>query len=213
MTDTTNLNRASRLSSKIRTIDTSRPFVRAAAVFAGLGLLLVGNIDGCAPIRVPGQPMALVPTGTGHRAAPGDDVTSAGQDQAVRFVPPLDEFDLLLVVWFVEWQVGRPYQPGAATPISFDGSGLTRAAYQTIGIDLPDRSDLQARTGRSVDVAAVLPGDLVFTRGGQPEQDLGLVGIAVTPTTWVVTPAPGQTVKVAEIPFEQVQEVRRVLNG
>jgi len=59
-------------------------------------------------------------------------------------------------------QVGDRYVWGAAGPSSFDCSGLTMAAYRTVGISLPHSSRAQIGSGRRVSSGDLQPGDLVF---------------------------------------------------
>jgi cell wall-associated NlpC family hydrolase len=118
------------------------------------------------------------------------------------------------VVAFARAQLGTPYQRGAAGPGAFDCSGLTRAAYLTIGVDLPHYSVGQAARGRAVDWQhePIEPGDLVFTRGDTPVIDLGHVGLAESATEWIVASRPGQPVQRAAIPLNRVQRVRRMVD-
>ena len=83
-------------------------------------------------------------------------------------------------------QVGKPYKFFTAGPASFDCSGLTKAAFAQVGVDLVHHSASQARQGRPVDFTreAIRPGDLVFlsTRGAKV---INHVGIAVNANTLV----------------------------
>lgn len=116
-------------------------------------------------------------------------------------------------VAFALAQVGKPYRFDAAGPEAFDCSGLTRAAYLTVGIELPHYASYQATWGVLVDWqrSAIRPGDLIFVRGGRPRHDLGHVGIALSASEWVVAPAPGQRVRQERIPLGSIQAVRRIV--
>ncbi len=118
------------------------------------------------------------------------------------------------VVAYALAQRGRPYRRGAAGPGAFDCSGLTRAAYATVGVDLPHYSVTQADRGRAIDwrTEPIRAGDLVFVRGDTPVIDLGHVGLAVSATEWVVASRPGVPVRVTRIPTA-IQRVRRVFEN
>lgn len=67
------------------------------------------------------------------------------------------------IVAYARAQIGKPYVFGASGPNAFDCSGLTKAAYATIGINLPHNSVTQLLVGRRINLRADLqPGDLVF---------------------------------------------------
>jgi cell wall-associated NlpC family hydrolase len=119
------------------------------------------------------------------------------------------------VVAYARAQLGRPYRRGADGPNAFDCSGLTRAAYRAIGVDLPGYSVTQASMGRAVDWRneEIRPGDLVFVRGDTPVIDLGHVGLAISSTEWIVAPRTGQVVQIAPIPVRRIQRVRRMVDG
>src|SRR4051812_46934307 len=72
-------------------------------------------------------------------------------------------------------------------PNAFDCSGLTMAAYRTIGIHLPHHSALQVRYGHRVDwhTEPIQPGDLIFMHGSIRVQDYGHTGIAINATEWI----------------------------
>jgi peptidoglycan DL-endopeptidase CwlO len=59
-------------------------------------------------------------------------------------------------------QVGKPYCYGGSGPGCYDCSGLTMAAYASVGISLPHSSGAQIGVGRRVSASELQPGDLVF---------------------------------------------------
>jgi cell wall-associated NlpC family hydrolase len=117
------------------------------------------------------------------------------------------------VIAFARAQVGKPYVFAAAGPDAYDCSGLTLAAYATVGIQLPHASALQACLGVAVrnDPSAIQPGDLLFyfspTEG---DLDLGHVAIAISNTEEIQAPHTGDVVKITPIPYARVQTIRRV---
>ncbi|MEU3460937.1 C40 family peptidase [Streptomyces sp. NPDC006733] len=70
------------------------------------------------------------------------------------------------VISFLRAQVGKAYVMGGTGPSSYDCSGLTQAAFRTIGVDLPRTSQEQSNTGTPVSIGSLQVGDLVFW-GGQ----------------------------------------------
>jgi peptidoglycan DL-endopeptidase CwlO len=65
-------------------------------------------------------------------------------------------------VAFAERQVGKRYVYAAAGPDAYDCSGLTMAAYRSVGIYLPHQSGQQFHYGRHIASSDLQPGDLVF---------------------------------------------------
>ena len=78
----------------------------------------------------------------------GQSVTSAAQRRAA-------------LAW-AGTQLGKPYVAGADGPASYDCSGLTSAAYRTVGVSLVHFSQSQFAAGQKIPVAQLQPGDLVF---------------------------------------------------
>lgn len=59
-------------------------------------------------------------------------------------------------------QIGKPYVFGADGPGSFDCSGLTMGAWNSVGVSLPHNAYQQKHSIPSVSRANLRPGDLVF---------------------------------------------------
>ncbi len=65
-------------------------------------------------------------------------------------------------VRFALAQVGKRYVYAGTGPSSYDCSGLTMAAYRSVGVYLPHQSGAQYGSGRHVSSSELRPGDLVF---------------------------------------------------
>ncbi|MHC5904800.1 C40 family peptidase [Streptomyces sp. S6] len=69
-------------------------------------------------------------------------------------------------IYFAQKKLGTPYLWGgngtAADNGRFDCSGLTKAAYETVGVELPRVANDQYNAGPHPTRAELLPGDLVF---------------------------------------------------
>jgi len=69
------------------------------------------------------------------------------------------------VLEFMRSQIGHPYVWGAEGPDAWDCSSLVRAAYRTVGIELPRVTTDQLAAGPLVSGVDLQPGDLVFIPG------------------------------------------------
>ena len=91
---------------------------------------------------------------------------AARTDAAVPEAAPANSSRGAAVVAFARARVGYAYVYGATGPSAFDCSGLTSAAYASIGVSIPRTSQGQFGAGRSVSLDALQPGDLVFYYSG-----------------------------------------------
>ncbi|MEU6226396.1 C40 family peptidase [Streptomyces sp. NPDC047042] len=96
-------------------------------------------------------------------------------------------------VAFARAQIGRPCVWGAAGPGSYDNSGLIQAAWKAAGVSLPRAVHEQASAGMAINVADILPGDLVFFHGDAGH--VGHVGIFVGDGMMMHAPSPGARVR------------------
>jgi peptidoglycan DL-endopeptidase LytE len=118
-----------------------------------------------------------------------------------------------IVVAYAYAQLGKPYRFFTAGPNTFDCSGLVKAAFGQIGIEMIHHAASQASYGTEVDIwsAPIKAGDLVFmsTHGSGA---INHVGIAVDATHWIHAPAPGDVVRLAPIPPKGIlTTVRRII--
>jgi len=95
------------------------------------------------------------------------------------------------VAVFARAQIGKPYVFGAAGPHSFDCSGLTSAAWRTVGVDIPRTSEQQLARLARVPASQVQPGDIVTYLGGHH------VAVYVGGGKIVEAPRPGKLVRLA----------------
>ena len=119
-------------------------------------------------------------------------------------------------VAFAKSQIGKAYKFYTAGPNTYDCSGLTKAAYASVGVSLPHQSLAQSKMGVAVDWRSdsIRPGDLVFTFSSRNSTQISHVGIAISSTQWVEAPFTGGTVRISNLPsVDRIQAVRRIVNG
>ncbi|MFN8168499.1 MAG: C40 family peptidase [Candidatus Nanopelagicales bacterium] len=86
--------------------------------------------------------------GSGRAWPAGSSTTTAAQRRAA--------------LAFAIRQIGDPYVAGENGPDAYDCSGLTQAAYRSVGHDMIQYSVAQFAAGRKIPVTQLKPGDLVF---------------------------------------------------
>lgn len=178
----------------------------ASKAGVSLDALLAANGFQRSSVIVPGQNIAL-PAGASVVSSPiaATSVTSTETKPS-----RVDR-----VVEFARAQVGKPYQFGSAGPEAYDCSGLVRAAFKQIGVDLPHQSLLQSQRGVAVDWINddVRAGDLVFTFSSRNPTQISHVGIAISATEWIEAPFTGSAVRVTRLPSDsRIQAVQRIVN-
>ncbi len=101
-------------------------------------------------------------------------------------------------------QIGKPYVWAAAGPNSYDCSGLTLAAWSSVGVSLPHNALEQKQVTARVSYANLRPGDLVFYYS-----DVHHVVIYVG-NGWVVSaPTFGEAVQMQKIDMSRVNSYGR----
>jgi cell wall-associated NlpC family hydrolase len=119
-------------------------------------------------------------------------------------------------IGFALGQLGKPYIWGGVGPSGFDCSGLVMEAYRAAGIPLPRSTYDQVYAGQPVyDLAALAPGDLLFTEGADPGPGglPGHVGMYIGAGTVVDAPHTGATVELTRLSAwtAQIVAVRRMV--
>jgi cell wall-associated NlpC family hydrolase len=101
-------------------------------------------------------------------------------------------------------QIGKPYVWAADGPSSYDCSGLTEAAWRSVGVTLPHNAYEQKQVTARVSYANLKPGDLVFYYS-----DVHHVVIYVG-NGWVVSaPTFGEPVQMQKIDMSRVNSYGR----
>jgi cell wall-associated NlpC family hydrolase len=99
-------------------------------------------------------------TGTKTRAKTETKATSNNEDDAPAATGGSGKGARALA--FARAQLGKPYRYASAGPSAYDCSGLTYAAWKSVGVSLPRSSRSQYGAGSYVSRSNLQPGDLVF---------------------------------------------------
>lgn len=127
---------------------------------------------------------------------------TAQRRTTVRAVPGSGR--LGVVYAFARRQIGDPYVFGGARPGAWDCSGLTKAAYARIGVELPHRAAEQAHRGVAIPRSRARVGDLVVWGGHH-------VGLYAGHGRVLHAPRTGKRVQIA--PIWGAPTFRRVTRG
>ncbi|MFI9797065.1 C40 family peptidase [Streptomyces sp. NPDC052302] len=95
---------------------------------------------------------------------------------------------------FARAQVGKPCVWGTTGPNTFDGPGLTQAAWKAAGIALPRTAQEQATAGQGVALTHLEPGDLVLFHAGH-------VGVYSGNGMMIHAPGPGTVIREESIQY------------
>jgi cell wall-associated NlpC family hydrolase len=125
----------------------------------------------------------LVASSTATRASRG-----GGATKTIKYAGPATG-DARTVVSFAYAQLGKTYVFGAAGPSHFDCSGLTMAAWATVGVSMAHSAHEQYNKFDKVSRANLMPGDLVFFYGGRSH-----VGIYVGGGKMIHASQPGEPI-------------------
>lgn len=117
-----------------------------------------------------------------------------------------------IAIAFARSAIGQPYRWGGNGPEAtqlpngqttttggFDCSGLTKAAYETAGIDLPRTAHTQFLATARVSLTELQPGDLVFY--GNPNTEIHHVGLYIGNGQMIDAPQAGQLVGIHPINY------------
>jgi len=86
-------------------------------------------------------------------------------DDAADTVAQLPDSATKPVVKFAIKQAGKAFEAGATGPDAYDASGLVKAAWAEVGVDLPHSVQRQFDKTQRVDITQLAPGDIVFLYG------------------------------------------------
>ena len=136
------------------------------------------------------------------------EVTRPGAPSPVGIVPgtpvggALTAAQLTTALRAAESRRGLPYVWGAAGPSSFDCSGLVEWSFAQAGISMPRVAADQARTGLSVPVTRLQPGDLLFYHTDPPDPGyISHVAIYLGNGWMIQAPQPGMAVEIVPARF------------
>jgi cell wall-associated NlpC family hydrolase len=92
--------------------------------------------------------------------------------------------DAAKVMEFACSQIGKMYKFATAGPNTFDCSGLVKAAWAQVGINLPHQSRAQRSATKAISRSELRPGDIIFFYS--PIHHVGLYAGKVNGVDWMV---------------------------
>lgn len=114
------------------------------------------------------------------------DSENTAVDKNMPNVPEGSNATIETMIAFAEAQLGKPYVYGATGPNSYDCSGLTQAAYASVGITIGRATYNQIEDGKAIDATDVSQwkrGDLIFPHAGHVVIYLGNDEVLHAPQT------------------------------
>jgi cell wall-associated NlpC family hydrolase len=112
------------------------------------------------------------------------------------------------LIAFLKAQIGKPYVYGATGPGSYDCSGLTQAAFASVGVTLPRTSQEQSTVGTPVGLGSLKAGDLVFWGG---EGSAYHVGVYIGDGQYLDAANPSSPVGIKPMSYSEPDWAVRVL--
>jgi peptidoglycan DL-endopeptidase CwlO len=149
------------------------------------------NAEGRAPTR------ATAKTNTDRQAA-----TKTSQDSTPNSVTGSSKGAKALA--YAKAQLGEPYARNGAGPSSWDCSGLTMMAWESVGVSLPHSSRQQFSRGQHVAKSNLQLGDLVFFYS-----DIHHVGLYAGNGQVIHAPRPGKSVEYIKMSYMPYAGARR----
>lgn len=104
--------------------------------------------------------------------------------------------------------LGIPYVWGGTSPDGFDCSGLMQYVFNSQGIEIPRTSQEQQKFARTISMAEIKPGDLVFNK----QSDSTHVGMYIGNDMYIQAPHTGDVVKISKLSASNMKYVGRILN-
>jgi hypothetical protein len=146
---------APRAASEVATVMAPTTWLRSDSASAGrlvevsygTQLPVLGVVRGWVRVALPGDVVRRVDAGAVTRHPAGSAPVAARGSGLVRAAQAF---------------TGLPYLWAGRSGFGFDCSGLTSLVYRVHGVVIPRDADGQARAGRAVTAAVVVPGDLLF---------------------------------------------------
>ncbi|WUH91572.1 C40 family peptidase [Streptomyces sp. NBC_00433] len=143
---------------------------------------------------------------TALKATPTSSTAASAAASPSVAAPSGTKVDKLIA--FLKAQIGKPYVYGATGPGSYDCSGLTQAAYATVGVNLPRTSQEQSTAGTPVSLSSLKAGDLVFWGG---EGSAYHVGVYIGDGQYLDAANPSSPVGIKPMTYSEPDWAVRVL--
>ncbi|KUM73623.1 C40 family peptidase [Streptomyces curacoi] len=149
---------------------------------------------------------ALAATDTSQALDPGhaiDPAQAIGPAPAIASTAPQGT-RAVRALDFARAQLGKPCVWGTTGPNTYDGAGLTQAAWKAAGITLPRTPQEQATAGRGIALPYAEPGDLVLFHAGH-------VGIYSGNGMMIHAPGPGALIREESIHYAGESAIHSVI--